>query len=114
VKDKVEQLRAVLAFYGVSSVDAWHSIWDSPEVAARRSLCFENCLESASAWIRMGEIEAHKIRCEEYSKKNFQIAVREIRKLISDDGDDFAAQMQTLCRSSHPFSLQRKNSRFCQ
>jgi addiction module HigA family antidote len=61
--NKVEQLRAVLAFYGVSSVDAWHAIWDEPAVAARRSKCFESCPGPASAWIRQGEIAAHATQC---------------------------------------------------
>ena len=56
LKDEVEQLRTVLAFYGVSSVAAWHAIWDEPAVAARRSSCFETCPGPASAWIRQGEI----------------------------------------------------------
>ena len=81
LKDKVEQLRAVLAFYGVSSVDAWHAIWDEPAVAARRSLCFETCPGPASAWIRQGEIAGHATQCAEFSKEKFQHAVQEIRKL---------------------------------
>jgi hypothetical protein len=79
--DKVSQLRAVLAFYGVSSVKAWHDIWDAPAVAARRSLCFESCPGPASAWIRQGEITAHAMVCAEYSKEKFQTAVQEIRSL---------------------------------
>ena len=95
--DKVEQLRSVLAFYGVSSVDAWHDVWGTPAVAARRSLCFESCPGSASAWIRMGEIEAHSMECAEYSKKKFQAAIQEIRKLTVQDAQVFAKKMQALC-----------------
>ena len=41
-KEDVELLRETLAFYGVSSVKAWHDVWDAPAVAARRSQCFES------------------------------------------------------------------------
>jgi len=95
--DKVEQLRSVLAFYGVSSVEAWHEIWDTPAVAARRSLCFESCPGPASAWIRMGEIEAHAMECAKYSKKKFQAAVQEIRTLTVLEPEVFSERMQAIC-----------------
>jgi addiction module HigA family antidote len=97
ISDKIEQLRAVLAFYGVSSVEAWHEIWDTPAVAARRSLCFESCPGPASAWIRMGEIEAQFMECADYSKKKFRKAVQEIRKLTVEDAGVFTGKMQALC-----------------
>ncbi len=95
--DKVEQLRSVLGYYGVSSVDAWHEIWDTPAVAARRSLCFESCPVSASAWLRQGEIAAHAMECAGFSKKKFQAAIQEIRKLTVFDPQVFVDKMQNLC-----------------
>ncbi|MDH3348923.1 MAG: helix-turn-helix domain-containing protein [Desulfobulbaceae bacterium] len=97
LKDKVAQLRAVLAFYGVSSVDAWHALWDEPAVAVRRSLCFNSCPGPASAWIRQGEIAAHSVQCAEFSKVKLQLAVQEIRKLTVLDPEHFIKLMQTLC-----------------
>ena len=97
MKDKVEQLRAVLAFYGVSSVDSWHTMWDEPAVAARRSSCFKNCPGSASAWIRQGEIAAHATQCAEFSKIKFQAAIKEIRKLTILEPEIFTKKMQALC-----------------
>ena len=97
VTDKVERLRSVLSFYGVSSVKAWHEIWDTPAVAARRTMCFESCPGPASAWIRMGEIEAHSMECADYSKKKFKKAVHEIRKLTVQDAENFGKKMQALC-----------------
>lgn len=98
--DKVAQLRDVLAFYGVSSVDAWHEIWDEPAVAARRSQCFESCPGPASAWIRQGEIHAHKIQCNNFSKMKFQSAIKEIRELTILEPSIFTKKMQTLCAES--------------
>ena len=70
-KEKVLLLREVLKFYGVSSVSAWKDIWEEPAVAARRSHCFETCPGPASAWLRLGEIEAHQIDCTPYDKNKF-------------------------------------------
>jgi HTH-type transcriptional regulator / antitoxin HigA len=95
--DKVEQLRSILGFYGVSSVNAWHEIWDTPAVAARRSLCFDSCPGAASAWIRQGEIVAHATECAEYSKKKFQASILEIRKLTTLKPQIFIEKMCSLC-----------------
>ena len=97
INDKVEQLRAVLAFYGVSSVEAWHAIWDKPTVAERRSKCFESCPGPASAWIRQGEIAANATQCSEFSKTKFQAAIQEIRKLTILKPEVFIKKMQSLC-----------------
>ncbi len=97
MKDKVEQLRAVLAFYGVSSVDSWHILWDEPAVAARRSSCFKSCPGPASAWIRQGEIAANTIQCAEFSKIKFQDAIQKIRKFTVLEPETFTKKMQSLC-----------------
>ncbi len=96
-KDKIEQFRAVLGFYGVSSVDAWHSIWDQPAVAARRSPCFESCPGPASAWIRQGEIKGHRMECAAFSKKKFKAALPKIKKLTTLQPEVFVQELQALC-----------------
>ena len=70
-KDKVLLLRETLKFFGLSSVSAWKDIWAKPAVAARRSQCFETCPGPASAWIRLGEIQAYRIDCLPFDKNNF-------------------------------------------
>ena len=97
IEDKVGQLRAVLAFYGVSSVESWHAIWDEPPVAARRSKCFESCPGPASAWIRQGEIAANAIQCAEFSKTKFKAAIQEIRSLTNVKPEIFIKKMRSLC-----------------
>lgn len=97
MKDPVDQLRAVLSFFGVSSVRAWHQIWDEPAVAARRSACFESCPGTASAWIRQGEIQANAIECADFSKDKFGNAVLAIRKLTILTPQEFIKKMIVLC-----------------
>ena len=100
LEDKVEQLRAVLAFFGVSSVSAWHRIWDEPAVAARRTACFESCPGVASAWIRQGEIQANSIDCADFSKNKFKDALLEIRKLTVLTPQEFTDKMRLFCAES--------------
>ncbi len=96
-KEKTLLLRETLKFYGVSSVPAWKGIWEEPEVAARRSHCFETRPGPASAWLRLGEIEAHQIDCATYDKTKFSRAVERIRLLTIKDPEEFIPEMRTLC-----------------
>ena len=99
-KDTVEQLREVLKFYGVSSVEAWHRIWEAPAVAARRSPCFESKRGPASAWIRLGELQARAINCQTFDKVRFKKALKQIRYLIREPAHVFQPEMKRLCAES--------------
>ena len=98
--DRVLLLRETLKFYGVSSVAAWRDIWLQPAVAARRSQCFETCPGPASAWIRLGEIQAHQIDCWQFDKNKFTRAVKAIRLLTVKDSKEFVPEMLSLCTES--------------
>jgi len=97
---KIEQLRNILQFYGVSSVKSWESVWERPKLAARRSLCFETKPEIASAWIRCGEIKASNIYCDKFDINTFKDALNEIRGLTILNPDVFLPQMTELCKKS--------------
>ncbi|MDL1960147.1 MAG: HigA family addiction module antitoxin [Deltaproteobacteria bacterium] len=99
-KDTVEQLREVLKFYGVSSVEAWRRIWEAPTVAARRSPCFESKRGPASAWIRLGELQARAINCQTFDKVRFKKALKHIRYLIREPAHVFQPEMKRLCAES--------------
>lgn len=96
-EDKVLLLRETLGFYGVSSVAAWHELWDRPKVAARRSACFETRPGPASAWIRMGERQAQKRTCADFNKAAFAAALETIRSLTAEAPQTFEPEMIRLC-----------------
>jgi plasmid maintenance system antidote protein VapI len=96
-KDKAIILRDVLKFYGVGSIKGWKEIWDEPEVAARRSLCFETRPGPASAWIRLGELLGHSLECKPYDKNKFEAAVKKIRTLTTKNPSEFIPKMTELC-----------------
>jgi HTH-type transcriptional regulator/antitoxin HigA len=99
-KDNVLLLRETLKFYGLSSVSAWNDIWTNPAVAARRSSCFETCPGPASAWIRLGEIQAHRIDCLPFDKNAFIRALEEIRLLTIKGPKEFIPETIQLCADS--------------
>jgi HTH-type transcriptional regulator/antitoxin HigA len=95
--EDVELLRETLAFYGVSSVKAWHDVWDAPAIAARRSPCFESQPGPASAWIRQGELQAQKTECKPYDKDRFQKTLQTIHHLTREAPEVFEPKMMKLC-----------------
>lgn len=96
--DKPALLRNTLSFYGVSSVAAWHELWDRPALAARRSACFETRPGPASAWIRLGELQAQTVKCQPYSKEQLVKAIPELRNLTREkDAQKMADAMRRLC-----------------
>lgn len=92
-KDRIDLLREVLRFYGVVSVEAWEKIWQTPQVATRRSTCFATNPEAASAWIREGEITAQSIETEPYNKTEFKKALTHVKKMTQKLSDDTAGEM---------------------
>jgi hypothetical protein len=100
LKDRVGQLREVLKFYGVSSVETWRQIWESPAVAARRSPCFESKRGPASAWIRLGELQARATTCQTFDKVRFKNALTQIRYLTREPAHVFEPEMKRLCAES--------------
>lgn len=94
--------RSLLTFFGVGSVSAWYQIWATPEVMARRSPSFETNLQAASAWIRLGEIEAGRIECEPFAdnKSRFRESLDKIKCLTRESPDVFLPQIRTLCANA--------------
>lgn len=98
--DQAELVQETLRFYGVSSVDAWQGLWSTPKVAARRSSCFESLLGPASAWIRMGELQAQEVACPPFSASKFTEAVHVIKKFTIQEPEEFTPLMSALCRDA--------------
>ena len=96
-KDKTLLVREALKFYGVNSVQTWRQVWLKPAVAARRSTCFESRPGPASAWIRMGELQAREINCSPFDKNRFIKALKEIRGLTREEPEIFEPEVRRLC-----------------
>jgi Zn-dependent peptidase ImmA (M78 family) len=68
-----------------------------PKVAARRSACFETNIGAASAWIRLGELQAQDIVCAPFNVDCFRTALEEIRKLTISEPALLLPKMKELC-----------------
>ncbi|HNP17175.1 MAG TPA: HigA family addiction module antitoxin [Fulvivirga sp.] len=99
IVDKNHLVAELLTFYGVASTNEWERIYIAKEVAVafRISLANTKSPHAISAWLRQGEIDAEKLTVKEYNKSAFKEALKEIKKLVNQFPDDFAAQLQKLC-----------------
>ena len=98
-----EQVSAVLAFFGVASVEAWQSIWCrrlESSVAYRKAATFEMNAGATASWLRRGEIEALQAECLPYDEKKFQQALRSIRGKTKDPVAAFVPATKKLCANA--------------
>jgi HTH-type transcriptional regulator/antitoxin HigA len=95
--DDVQQLRELLSFFGVASLDAWETVWGQVQVAFRKTPAFESDRYALFAWLRQGEVEALDIKCQSYSEKVFRETLVEIRRLTVEPPQIFQPELVRLC-----------------
>jgi HTH-type transcriptional regulator/antitoxin HigA len=98
-RDDIGLVRAMLQFFGVSSIAAWKQIWTVPSTAYRRSPAFTHSPEATAAWLRLGEIEAKKLKLPAFDKATFKRALLRIRELMTAAPEDLSVRLIEECRS---------------
>lgn len=81
---KGQQVAECLRFFGVASVDAWRDRYEKPVVAFRASAKVEKKPGAVAAWIRQGERQATRFRCESFDEARFRQTLREVRRLAAE------------------------------
>lgn len=96
--DKVEQLKVVLNFFGVTSPSAWEEVWLNSEHAVfRKSATVQTDQESAAVWLRRGQLIAHGLNCQPFDKTEFKSALTRIRSLTLADPEVFVPALTETC-----------------
>ena len=97
--DKAVLVKNVLAFFGVSNVEQFQAYWKQQlqTVAARKSQSFKSEFGATSTWIRLGELQAHKIDTKPIDKKKFKQSLKVIRALTNESPSSFEPKMRALC-----------------
>lgn len=96
--DKSIQVFECLRYFGVASVEAWRVQYERPVAAYRASPKLARAPAAVSAWLRCGERSSEDMRCEEYSKPNFEAALLEARSLTRQkDAAQFLPILISLC-----------------
>ena len=90
----------LLDFFGVSSVEEWHSQNGRARVAYRSSPTFDSDEFHLAAWLRLGEIEAQWQDCADYDEGQFREALCDIRVLTRGPTRDALTKASALCNQS--------------
>jgi HTH-type transcriptional regulator/antitoxin HigA len=101
-KNKIDQLKEVLNYFGVASVSAWNSLWMNKESKAsfRISLAFTNENAAIAAWLRHGEKRTEELSLPPYDEKKFKENLAEIRTLTLKKPEHFKPQLKRLCNEA--------------
>ncbi|MEC5165639.1 HTH-type transcriptional regulator/antitoxin HigA [Flavobacterium sp. PL11] len=95
----IEQFNAVLSFFSVSNVGAYHSHYEIEEtvVAYRMINTGDKNPHNVNAWLRQGEIQAHKLPTIDFDATKFKTALDSIKTIMANHPDNFFEQLQTIC-----------------
>lgn len=100
-KSEIEQLKELLTFFGVSSLESWKKVWEDtlsqPDAAFRQTEKFTVNPESVAVWLRKGELEAKKIVCEDYNEAKFKNSISQIRKMTNESPEVFIPKLKKIC-----------------
>lgn len=97
LRDKVDQMSAVLQFFGVSSSNQWRELWLSPQAVFRASRAFASQPEACSAWLRKGELAAREVECTPFDGTGFRTVLGHIRSLTKETPERFQHETVRLC-----------------
>ena len=89
-----------LRFFGVASPTAWHKQYSCLQASFRRSDTQKFDAAAATAWLRLGEIEAEKHALPPYNKARFKAALEKARTLTCQPPQDFRPELESLLKKA--------------
>ena len=98
--ERLTELRACLAFFGVANIRAWQEKYaDVHQMAAfRTSPSYDSRPAAVAVWLRQGERQAEAITCNPWDASAFQESLRQLRQLTREkDPRRFLPRLQELC-----------------
>lgn len=99
-KDKAELLRRVFTFFQVSDTVSWERVWLQPSASFRQAATKSIEPGSVATWLRLGQLEAARIKCEGYSRRGFHSALEAIRGMTRENPSVYGRKMVDLCAAN--------------
>jgi len=100
-KDRIQQLREVLRFFGVSNIAAWDDVWSASAGAAYRKAKLEGDPVALAAWMRLGELAAAEVETPPFDRAAFEQILPAARRLtMVRDLSVWLPQLEELCRAA--------------
>lgn len=98
LRDKGEQVKHCLSFFGVASVAGWRSVYAQPLAAFRSSESANMKVGAVATWLRAAERAATSLRCAPYDKSAFRDALPALRRMtLETDPAVFVPRLQQVC-----------------
>ena len=76
-----QAVSALLTFFGVASISAWHVKYGKANIAYRHSPSFQSDESALATWLRLAEMEAERQSCADYTESAFRQALEQARRL---------------------------------
>ena len=98
-----ESLDALLTFFGAGTVAAWEAWYGSMRIHMRQPAGPGVDRMALAVWLRLGDVEADEIRCDEYDGVAFREALRVLARPIRRSGSGGAGSVnraKELCQAT--------------
>ncbi|MFH1744052.1 MAG: HigA family addiction module antitoxin [bacterium] len=98
-KNEVDKVTNILTFFGVRDKESFDRVYQGEKMVVnfRHTPKFKSDPHALWAWLRIGEIKAQNISCQEYNEERFRAALKDIRGLTRESVDVFVPRMVELC-----------------
>ncbi len=98
-KDAIENIRQLLKFYGVASINACDELFRSKVLGVqyRRASDFTDEKIHELTWLRLGRLAAEKINCAPYDARKFKAVLPTFRALTSLPMEEFIETLVSRC-----------------
>lgn len=94
-----DRVRELLAFFRISSVEAWENYYFNVQSATLFRISLRTAKEpyAISAWLCRGDQQMAELSVPAYSAKMLKEVIPAMKQVMIDQPDDFFTQLQTLC-----------------
>ena len=94
---KAELANGLLKYFRVGSPNQWSTIYEGSSLAFKIELRHTAEPQAISVWLRLGELQAEKIKLVPFNKKALRNSLKQIKKISYTNSDNWLADLQNLC-----------------
>ena len=95
--DNLNDINALLSFFGVRSPEEWTAGWAATSVAFRQTSVVDVREEAVAAWVREAEIIAGRIPVEDFDADQLISSIDQLRLLTREPAEYALTEAQKLC-----------------
>jgi len=97
--NKIELADNLLKFFRVASPKEWSSIYEQHTLTFKLDPKQKANPKAISTWLRLGEIQAEKVKLEEFNKKKLTLSLPQIQQITGKSTANSKNRLQNLCSS---------------